>query len=402
MAIFTLEALQAKHGDCLILHYGDSDNPTFIVIDGGPGGIYRNFLKKRLLKIREKFTPNEQFPISLLMVSHMDDDHVKGVLDLTAELREAKEEQENPDFNINNMWFNSFDDIIGNNQVFQPSALPSSASAADISAISSQFANLDHHLGAVISSTGQGRRLRDDSDLLGITVNSPFTSPVQGKNPLVRGGVNDSQVDWGNGLEIHVIHPNEERLKKMQKKWDKDLKEAKEKGDDSIIFSSLGDKDTSPFNLASIVCLMKFEGKTILLTGDARDDDILEGLRDANLMDNNDHIHVNILKIPHHGSDRNMSTNFLRHVTADHYIISGNGKHDNPDIPTLEMMSTATRGGDDNFDIHLTNQDGEHDLKKKLDEFIDKDRNLGRSYGFEFRKAADLLLKVDLLDEVKY
>ena len=36
MALFTLEAIKAKHGDSLILHYGKEDDPRFILIDGGP------------------------------------------------------------------------------------------------------------------------------------------------------------------------------------------------------------------------------------------------------------------------------------------------------------------------------------------------------------------------------
>ena len=32
--VFTLEALQAAHGDSLILHYGPLNKPRFIVIDG--------------------------------------------------------------------------------------------------------------------------------------------------------------------------------------------------------------------------------------------------------------------------------------------------------------------------------------------------------------------------------
>ena len=34
--IFTLEALEAKHGDSLLLHYGTKKSPQLIVIDGGP------------------------------------------------------------------------------------------------------------------------------------------------------------------------------------------------------------------------------------------------------------------------------------------------------------------------------------------------------------------------------
>ena len=86
--------------------------------------------------------------------------------------------------------------------------------------------------------------------------------------------------------------------------------------------------------------LVEQAGKRLLLTGDARGDDIVEGLREAALLDNGS-IHLDLLKLPHHGSDRNVETEFFRQVRADHYVISGNGKHDNPEIATLEMISLA-------------------------------------------------------------
>ena len=36
-------------------------------------------------------------------------------------------------------------------------------------------------------------------------------------------------------------------------------------------------------------------------------------------------MHVDVLKMPHHGSDRNMDRAFLERITADHYVFSGNG-----------------------------------------------------------------------------
>jgi hypothetical protein len=399
--LFTLEALQAKQGDCLVLHYGPNDAPKIIVIDGGPGGIYQDFLKPRLLEIREALTPDVPLPLSMVMVSHMDDDHVNGVLDLTDELCEAVDDNRPPVFDVQNMWFNTFDDIVGNLQIPRLSGLGRTATVADLVGIVPQFVTLDRHISAVIASTGQGRRLRDDAEFLTVSVNSPFGPLGPGKPALVRGDVGDNSIDWGDGLSIRVLHPDHQRLTEMQDKWDEDLKKAAQKGDDSIIFASLGKRDTSPFNLASIVCLVEFDGKRMLLTGDARDDDILDGLRRANLLDGDDHIHVDILKIPHHGSDRNMSQHFFERVSADHYIISGNGEYNNPDKSTLVMLSMATQGRDD-FTIHLTNHEGEHELQKKLDEFIEDDRRRGRTYGFEFRKEDDLSLTVDLLDAIDY
>jgi hypothetical protein len=38
--LFSLEALDAKKGDALILHFGESSaRPQFIVIDGGPATV---------------------------------------------------------------------------------------------------------------------------------------------------------------------------------------------------------------------------------------------------------------------------------------------------------------------------------------------------------------------------
>lgn len=399
--IFTLEALQAKHGDCLVLHYGPNDDPKIIVIDGGPGGVYKDSLKPRLLEIRDALTSDDSLPLAMLMVSHMDDDHVNGVLDVMDDVREAVDNSESPDFDVEHMWFNTFDDIVGNLEIPRLSGLGRGATVADLVGMVPQYRSLNHYTSAVMASTGQGRDLRDAANRLNVPVNTPFSPIGSGAAALVRGDTDESNVDWGDGLTIQVLHPNDQRLKDMQEKWDKDLKKAAEKGDESIIFASLGGRDTSPFNLASIVCLVEFDGKQMLLTGDARDDDILDGLRGAGRMDANDHIHVDILKIPHHGSDRNMSREFFERVTADHYVISGNGEHHNPEKATLVMLSDGTRGRDD-FTVHLTNQQGKHQLKEMLDEFSKHEQERGRKYEFNYRSDNSLSLSVNLLDPIDY
>ena len=49
-------------------------------------------------------------------------------------------------------------------------------------------------------------------------------------------------------------------------------------------------------------------------------------------------LHVDILKVPHHGSERNVSEQFFNTVTADVYIISANGRDDNPSFLTLKWI----------------------------------------------------------------
>ena len=46
--LFTLEALPAEEGDCLLLHWGTREKPKIALIDGGPGRVYENDLRPRL------------------------------------------------------------------------------------------------------------------------------------------------------------------------------------------------------------------------------------------------------------------------------------------------------------------------------------------------------------------
>ena len=82
---FSLDVLRARKGDCLMLHFGSEDDPHLILIDGGPSDVYKPFLKPRLRKIHETRDLDEQepLPVDVVMVSHVDDDHIKGILDLT-------------------------------------------------------------------------------------------------------------------------------------------------------------------------------------------------------------------------------------------------------------------------------------------------------------------------------
>ena len=104
----------------------------------------------------------------------------------------------------------------------------------------------------------------------------------------------------------------------------------------------------------------------MLLTGDARGDKILEGMELAGLLEKGGKKHVDLLKVPHHGSDNNMETIFFKRVPADHYVFSGDGEHGNPERATLQMLLDA-RGADAGYTIHLTYPVAEIDAGRKAD-----------------------------------
>ena len=133
----------------------------------------------------------------------------------------------------------------------------------------------------------------------------------------------------------------------------------------------------------------------MLLTGDARGDHILQSLRDADLLNNSGRITVDVFKVPHHGSDRNVSTDMFRRIRARHYVFSADGKHDNPDDATLNMLTRAR--GRARYTMHFTNH------LDRLEEFVDRDRdNNDRNYDVVFRDPDFTSTWVDLDEELDY
>jgi beta-lactamase superfamily II metal-dependent hydrolase len=106
---------------------------------------------------------------------------------------------------------------------------------------------------------------------------------------------------------------------------------------------------------------------------------------------------VDVLKCPHHGSDRNVDNDYFERILADHYVISADGKHGNPDVPTLEMISAARP--DDDFTIHFTYQlDDFADQKvaKEIKAFLAKEKKKGRKYEVVFRDKNEPSIRIAL------
>jgi beta-lactamase superfamily II metal-dependent hydrolase len=78
------------------------------------------------------------------------------------------------------------------------------------------------------------------------------------------------------------------------------------------------------------------------LTGDGIGTDIVKELSRLKLLENK-RIHVDILKVPHHGSNRNSDEEFFTTVTADTYVISANTRHGNPDPEVLRMIANQAK-----------------------------------------------------------
>jgi beta-lactamase superfamily II metal-dependent hydrolase len=357
--IFSLDVRRAQQGDCLIVHYGTKEEPGLMLIDGGPAQVYKPQLKPRLAQIRQArgLQDEDSLPVDLLMVSHIDSDHIVGVLELTKELVVAAESKKPLPLKVRSFWYNTFDEIIGNSPDELLAAVTASFGAAALKG-EPDTEGLEPAAALLLASVGQGLRLGDDARKLNRLNPESFrlNPEFSGKLVMATGKARGSKL--GKGLNLTVAGPMKADLLELQKDYDDFLKKEKKTKKPLSSFT-----DTTAPNLSSLVLLAKVNKKRILLTGDARGDKILEGLELTGLLEKNGTTHVNILKMPHHGSDRNVDDIFFQRITADHYVFSGNGEYGNPELETFKMLLRVR--GNAAFTIHLTYPIQEIDVERE-------------------------------------
>jgi hypothetical protein len=190
-------------------------------------------------------------------------------------------------------------------------------------------------------------------------------------------------------LALTVVAPDAAALDRLDREWEAWLEHH------PAHVQAAEYADTSVFNLSSIVVLAEMAGKRMLLCGDARGDRVLEGLAAAGAATNGI-TELDVLKLPHHGSSRNVDADFFERLRARHYVISADGRNGNPETATLEAIAAART--DDDFEIHLTNHDGKDDVAERLDAFVAARDAAGRSFRVSFRDPAALSLRIDLGD----
>jgi len=78
------------------------------------------------------------------------------------------------------------------------------------------------------------------------------------------------------------------------------------------------------------------------------------------MLDKHGKYHIDILKVPHHGSDRKASTEFFDTVYADYYIVSANGRDDNPSPYTLKWIIESNRNSNNPKKNYLDKYDSKN------------------------------------------
>jgi beta-lactamase superfamily II metal-dependent hydrolase len=316
-----LHVVQAEYGDCLILESVIGKNSTTVLVDGGPYQTFEKHLKPTLQKL----------PISgkidLVVLSHIDNDHIIGLLDLFEEIKEQREKGTKELVNISKLWHNSFNDLV---QIDEDANtfLKNSFLNLDFRSKEEQKKMESSITSIIMKGFQQGTDLTSLAKSLKIAINPEFDKLVLVKNV--------PKIIKFKGIIFRILGPTEKNLKKLREVW-KDWVN-KNKLNQDLEFGLLQILDKSIPNLSSIMLLLESKNKKILFTGDGSGEDIIKVLSINAMLDKEGKFYVDVLKVPHHGSDRNASREFFNTVIADYYVISANGRDDNPSVSTLKWI----------------------------------------------------------------
>jgi hypothetical protein len=285
-----------------------------------------------------------------MVLSHIDNDHIIGLIDLLNEIKNQRENGIKELVNIRRIWHNSFKNLLGLTE--EPQNI-----------ISTFFRLQDHMKIKNISESIIMKGFQQGTDLtdLAISLNIPINQGL-GKTIFVEDKVTSTRL---KNINLHIFGPTKKNAEKLQKEW-KDWFTKKPQGRTTEL-ALIQILDNSVPNLSSIMFLAEMKNRKILFTGDGLGRDLIDQLSKNKMLDNNGKFYVDVLKVPHHGSERNTSLEFFKTVIAEYYVISANGRDDNPSLNTLRWIIESAKTGKSPKKIILTNMTP--NVEKVLEEY---------------------------------
>lgn len=296
-----IKFLSAYYGDSILISFKYEKDVKNILIDGGPAFTYESIDKRTKHKISgdlknviQEISDNGQ-KIDLLIVTHVDCDHIDGILSWF--------EDEKFDKNlIKRVWFNSGNII--SDFFSQP-------------VIEENFTTI---FPQVMTQTGIPQGIRFEN----------MIGKSGWDEKIIKSG--DVFVFWG--LKLKILSPNIENLKKLLVKWENEKGNNQTSSkltdyDKTITELIRNDKfspDKSIHNGSSIAFLLTWNEKNFLFLGDAFNKTITESLKKLGYTSKNKCL-VEIFKLSHHGSKANTSSKLLELIDCNTYIVSTNGEH---------------------------------------------------------------------------
>lgn len=308
--MFTIEMLPAGVGDALWIEYGDPAHPHRILIDGG----LRSTLPALLGKLQS--LPDDG-RVELAVLTHVDNDHVNGLLALM--------QRADVDLRIDDFWMNGWQ------HVAPPDALGTLEA---------------EQLSRLIQSRGYPWNAAFSQGAIAV--------PDQGDLPMVA---------LPGGMRLTVLSPDQNRLRALAPAWEEAIRRLgaaeEDEGEEQATTTPpdvLGEEldveelaaeafqeDDAVPNGGSIVLLCEYDGKSLLLAGDAHPSIVADSLDRVARQRGRLRLRIDAFKVSHHGSKANTSPELLTRIECPAFLFSSKGtrRQQHPDKQTIARILAA-------------------------------------------------------------
>ncbi|MDZ4780016.1 MAG: MBL fold metallo-hydrolase [Planctomycetia bacterium] len=340
-----IELFPAADGDALLLQFRDATSTINILVDGGPRRTFANSLEARLHQLH-----SEGQALAAVIVTHIDTDHIGGILALLKENGPAVSPRV---IRIDDVWHNGYRHL----------ALPgrSPTQSEKLRVLSQTFASED-------SPTDDISVREADTLAALITAYGYAWNGAYGGRAIVAGDT----VSLANTIRTTVLSPNTEALERLAYQWRQSLLEmgVSHEAVDCPAFAhafeanllsapdaldleatiSAADmieppppdtfvEDTSPTNGSSMAFLMEWRHLRLLLLGDSWPSVVESTLKTSVT----DHRAFDVVKVSHHGSRHNTSPSLSELAASRRYIVSTDGsKHALPNIESMLWLAAKS------------------------------------------------------------
>lgn len=284
-----IEMIKANKGDSFIINIENNKKLIRILVDGGSE---RNSRTEDIYyNIKRIISSNGEKKINGIIVTHIHDDHIGGILKL------LNDKEMNKYLDINNNFFIIFNDLLD---------------AATISY--SQAIRLHQYIEKLniklIKSYSNAEKIEING--FNIYISTVRTSARNKTKPLIK--------DFENDININLLLPIREEendvLKEIMKNWKKE--------------------NSKLINKSSIVFILEYKNKNVLLTGDSYINDIDNELENINFNG-----HIELLKIPHHGAYENNKNleKFLKKYECNRLMLLTCKTQKHPDKEIIDKIN---------------------------------------------------------------
>ncbi|MEO8751895.1 MAG: CHAT domain-containing protein [Casimicrobiaceae bacterium] len=287
---FDIEMLAAGHGDALWIEYGHGDACCRWLVDCGTQQTAAQLMQ------RVEQVPKKERELELFVMSHIDSDHIGGALPFLRAARQG--------LHFGDVWFNGWRHLTG-------------------------------QLGA-----RQGEMFSSAIEDLEVPWNE-----WRERGPIVVDGDALPLYKLPGGMQLTLLSPGTTQLRRLAPVWSRELKRSGLEPGSHVDYSrflkgtptsstnideladTLFSGDAAPPNGSSIAFLAEFGGASVLLAADAYAPVLVSSIKRLLVERGLDRLPLAAFKVPHHGSQNNLSTDLLNLLDCRNYLFSSNGDH---------------------------------------------------------------------------